>query len=173
MRIIKRRYFSKKLNDWVSKEYRYGDINNPLAGKRGKVIVNAKGKINKKNFDKFMEEVKDEIKVNFKKGVYGDRELDEVIRANVQDIKDYVNTRAQDKSRLTTSGIRGAKFANTRAANYLLNMGLDLDEAAKEYGVTVDELINDDNWVGNQFKNPSTGVLEAPLIFKYMNSSVI
>lgn len=134
VKIIKRRYFSKKLGIFVEKEYKYSGTS-----RKGLTIVYKGGKINKKNY----EAVKEAIRNNPN---YSEQQK----RTALADFESLIKERHQNKKRLTTTGLEGRRQKND-IDRLLANAGYTSKEAAQELGISEKEILNPKNWMNGQF----------------------
>lgn len=142
-RIVRRRWFSKKKNTWIEKEYVY----NYKKSTRGRILVDKNGRIIKNNIQK----LKDQIKAKYDKSVsdYLTSELDRIVeeKSNIRNHKE-----------LRTTGFWG-RLEDNDVTRMFSNMGQDLDDIADIYGFDPNDILNEDNWdfKNNTFTDPVTG----------------
>lgn len=135
------RTYKTKSGKLVTKTYTYGGDKYKYKHKstKGKVLVNSRGVINKKNIEKLKEEIMNDPNLtNAEK------------RAALKDIDVYVFTRHQNKQKLTTTGFAGIE-ANDDITRMFANAGYTVEDAADLIGVDPDELLDEDNWVDGDF----------------------
>lgn len=148
MRKVKRRWFSKKRNTWIEKEYVY----NHGKSTKGKILVNKQGKVNQKNVENYQQQIKNNA------------DLDEADKRQLLDIlNEMINQRTTQKRELTTSGFSSLEITDpiTRMFN---NAGYSVEEVANEYGFDIDELLDEENWNGSVYKG------EWEFVFTYTGS---
>ena len=140
MRTIKRTYYSKKLGRNVTKVYTYDSSKYKYKHKstRGKVLVSAKGKVNKKNVEEFKQQIDNSnYDINTKRTLKNDLDV-------------YIYQRSRSKRKLTTNGFLGIESDD--AINRLLsNLGVDADTLAEQIGVTEEDIYNEENWQNDLF----------------------
>lgn len=147
-KVVKRTWFSKKLNKYVTKSYTY-DVNRYIKRRSGKslLLVGKNGRV-----------YKDRIN-NFK------QQFDESDRAIIDAQIDYYQSHGIKISERTLM----SKLTENRYAKMFINAGYTLEEAAKELDVQEAELFDEKNWENNKFKNPRTGK-EMSFTFNYYGS---
>ena len=118
----------------VTREYTY----NVGKSRRGKVLVNARGVINKKNVDAFKQEIRDSSISTAEK------------RTLLADLDANIRQRKGEKKKLTTTGFAGLQ-QEERIDRLFANAGYSVAEAAEEFGFSEEELLNPDNWRGDTF----------------------
>jgi hypothetical protein len=116
----------------VTKEYTYGRGKS----RRGKVLVNAKGIVNKKNLADF--------KLEIQNSTIGAAEK----RTLLADLDARIRERKRNKKKLTTTGFAGLQ-QEQNIERMFANAGYSISEAATEFELTEAELLNPDNWEGN------------------------
>lgn len=111
------------------------------AGKsrRGKTLVSKSGKINKKNLDQFRNEIDASTE-------YNDAEK----RALKADLNIIIKQRVKSGKKLTTTGFLG-ELSNDAITRMLVNAGYSPEEAARDLGVDVSELLDTKNWNNDIF----------------------
>lgn len=130
---IKRTYFSKKLNRYVTKEYTYSSI-----GKGGTVVYKS-GKIN----------------YNLLKKQYPDTKSYET----ALDIVDLYRSKSITK-RLTLKSLQ-TRLLENNIEKLLANFSLTPEEAATQLSILAEEeidvsyVLDGNNWVGDEFISPS------------------
>lgn len=126
---------------WVSKEYTYE------YGKstKGKVLVNKKGQINKKNFEAYKQRLIDEAR---EKGASPAK-----VRTLQSELEDYVKDRSIHKQRLTTTGFEGhmeyynnMSTGENKIKSYFANFGTDVETEAEILGINPIDILNEANW---------------------------
>lgn len=142
-RIIKRRWFSKKKQAWVEKEYVY----NYKKSTRGRILVDKNGKINQKNINKLKQQIETQYDTTVSN--YLKDELDRIVeeKHNIRNHKE-----------LRTTGFWG-RLEDNSVTRMFSNMGQSLDDVADMYGLDPNDLLNEDNWnfSDNTFTDPVTG----------------
>ena len=133
-RKIKRTYYSKKLGKMVTKEYTYEH-----KSRKGKTLVDKNGRINKKNVDKVRQDI------NSREDLTAAEK-----RALNINLDALVDQRKQDKKKLTTNGFYGTMTDND-INRLFVNAGYSIEEVSQMYGIDEDELLNEENWNGDQF----------------------
>lgn len=107
--------------------------------RRGLTLVGKNGKVNKKNLEKF----KDEIKANTSLTTAEKQGL-------IADVNIISKQRAKEGRRLTTTGFFG-ELENSRITRMLANAGYSAEEAAQELGVSETDILNTKNWKNDTF----------------------
>ena len=144
-RVVKRRWFSKKQNTWIEKTYVYEDGRST----KGKILVNKQGKINEKNVEKY------------KETIINNANLSEEAKRQLMDVLNQtINLRKDHIKELTTSGFRSLRI-NDPITRMFSNAGYSVEEVAEEYGLNVDDLLDQKNWNGSIYKG------EWEFIFNY------
>ena len=141
-RIVRRRWFSKKKQTWVEKEYVY----DYKKSRRGRILVDKYGRINKKNVGN----LKKQLAIEFTNPVELNYMLNEVDNI-IDDVKEH-------KRELRTTGFYG-RLTDNGITRMFTNMGTSVDEVASEYNLDVNDLLEKNNWdfTGNTFTDPVTG----------------
>lgn len=134
-RVVKRRWFSKKQNTWTEKTYVYEHGKST----KGKILVNKQGKINEKNVEKYKETINNNANISEE----AKRELLEMLDQTIDHRKDHIKE-------LTTSGFRSLHI-NDPITRMFSNAGYSVEEVAEEYGLNVDDLLDEKNWNGSIF----------------------
>lgn len=108
--------------------------------RRGLTLVGKNGKINKKNLEKFKNEIKadNSLTTAEKQGI-------------IADVNIMAKQRAQEGRKLTTTGFYG-ELQNTKISRLLANAGYSVEEAANELGITETDILNTSNWSGDIFR---------------------
>jgi hypothetical protein len=108
--------------------------------RRGLTLVGKNGKINKKNIEKFKNEVRADSSLTAaeKQGI-------------ISDINIMTKQRAKEGRKLTTTGFYG-EMQGSRVERLLANAGYSLEEAAEELNITEADLLDANNWSGDIFK---------------------
>ena len=123
----------------VTKEYTY----DKGKSRRGKVLVNARGVINKKNVEDFRQEIQDsDIGVAEKRTLLAD--LDARLRE-----------RKRNKKKLTTTGFMGLQ-QEEKVERLFANAGYSISEAAEAFGLNEEQLRNPANWSGDIYTQGAT-----------------
>lgn len=148
MRKVKRRWFSKKKQTWVEKEYVYEHGKST----KGMILVNKQGKINQKNVDKYLNSINNNKEVDEE----AKRELIDLLEQKIQERKD-------ENKELTTSGFRSLSISDP-ITRMFSNAGYSVEEVANEYGFDIDELLDENNWHGSVYKG------EWEFVFTYTGS---
>lgn len=133
-RKIKRTYFSKKLGQMVTKEYTYEHTS-----KKGKVLVDKRGRIIKKNLEKVKQDINSREDLN-----------ESEKRALTVNLDALVDQRKQDKRKLTTNGFYGT-MSDSKVGRMLSNAGYSVEEVSKMYNIDEEALLNEENWNGETF----------------------
>lgn len=137
--VVIRRYYSKRAKMWVTKEYSY------KYGKstRGKILVNAKGQINKKNYQAY----RDAIDRN-------DKLTDAEKKTLKNTLEDYVEERARNRQKLSTTGFEGhiEYGAARKIEGYFTNFGTSAEIEAEINNLDVEDVLNPNNWINGQLQ---------------------
>ena len=128
-RTVRRTYWSKKLQAFVTKEYHYAHKST-----RGKTLVDKRGRILKKNVGKFEEA----IRANQD---YSDVEK----RSLIADLRAIVAQRHRTGDKLTTTGFIGRQQSN-KVARFLANAGYSPEELAEELDIDEEDILDPENW---------------------------
>ena len=141
MKKVTRKYYSKRLGKTITKTYSYNNYKYTHKSTRGKVLVNAKGQVNKKNVDELKQIIKD-----------SDEYTAAEKRAALADVDAYVNARHKSKKKLTTTGLAGLRVSDDESfyeyeggwkyAKMFANAGYTPEEAAAQIGVEAEYLLN-------------------------------
>ena len=107
---------------------------------RGLTLVGKNGRIDKKNIQKF----KDIIDASTG---YSDAEK----RYLKADLDSLVKQKHKAGDKLTTTGFLGHREKN-QIAKMFANAGYSTADVAAEYGMSEADLLDPDNWTGNQFQ---------------------
>lgn len=119
--------------------------------RRGKVLVSAKGVVNKKNVDNYKEEILNSSISNAEK------------RTLLSDLDARIRERKRNKKKLTTTGFVGLQQEG-KIERLLANAGYSTEELAAEFELSEKELLNPDNWEGNIF---TAGAAQYEFKFSY------
>lgn len=121
----------------VSRTYSY----DKGKSRRGRVLVNAKGKVNYKN----VKEYKDKIQAS-------DSLNEAEKRTLIADLEARIKERKRNKKKLTTTGFAGAQHdAEDRISRLFANAGYSVSEAAEEYDLDESKLLDTRNWSGDTY----------------------
>lgn len=134
---IKRTYYSKKLDKYVTKIYNYSGKSRrglTLVGKNGKITANSK-----KNVEAFEKWIKNNP-------TYNDAEK----RTLINDLRARVLVYHQNHMKLTSSGFMGAQQDDS-ITRLLTNLGYTSQELADEYDLPESAILNAENWQGDTF----------------------
>ena len=105
--------------------------------RRGLTLVGKNGKVNKKNIEKFKNEINADSSLTAAEK-----------RGLIADLNIIAKQRAKDKSKLTTTGFYG-ELASTKISTLLANAGYSVEEAADELGITETDILDAKNWSGD------------------------
>lgn len=132
MKPIKRTW-TRKDGTVVVKYYERGK------SRRGLTLVGKGGKINKKNLQKFKDEINKDTSLTTaeKQGFIADAEI-------------MAKQRAKEGRKLTTTGFYG-ELQSSKISRLLANAGYSSEEAALELGVNEADILNAANWSGDVF----------------------
>lgn len=125
-KVVKRTYYSKKTNDWVTKTYTY-DYGQKRGGK-SKVLVGKNGKVYKDRIEALLKDIQDP--------------------ATKADAKAQINQAIRSKERLTERSL-ASKVAYDSYEKMLINAGYTIESFESETGIKFSEFSNDKNWKGN------------------------
>jgi hypothetical protein len=105
--------------------------------RRGLTLVGKNGRLNKKNVEKFKNEINadNSLTAAEKRGL-------------IADLNIITKQRVKDKSKLTTTGFYG-ELASTKISTLLANAGYSIEEAAEELGITEADILESKNWRGD------------------------
>lgn len=129
---VTRTYNTKK--GVVTKTYTY-DIGHKST--RGKTLVGKNGKLNKKNYDNYANEIANSTELTSAEK-----------RAIMADLNAVIKQRKKDGKKLTTSGFEGHR-ASSELERMFSNLGYSAEELADVTGISVSDLTNKDNWSGD------------------------
>jgi hypothetical protein len=117
--------------------------------RRGLTLVGKNGKVNKKNVDKFKDEIRADSSLTTAEK-YG----------LIKDVDILVKTRAVNGKKLTTSGFYGKQIGATKdpqlnkiknIERLLANAGYSAEEAAEELDIDESDILDASNWMGDIF----------------------
>lgn len=115
--------------------------------RRGLTLVGKGGKINKKNIEKF----KDQIKA--------DKSLTTAEKQGfIADLNIITKQRVNEGKKLTTTGFYG-ELESSKITRLLANAGYSAEEAAMELGVSESDILNTSNWSGDVFSSGGAAYL--------------
>lgn len=137
MKRVKRTYYSKKKDEWITKVYNYTGKSRrglTLVGKDGRITPNSK-----KNVEKFIESIKNNISYN---------EAEK--RTLINDLKSKILSYSENGKKLTTTGFMGMQ-EDSKVSRYLVNLGYTSSELSDLYEIPEDAILNEDNWSGDTF----------------------
>lgn len=137
MKRVKRTYYSKKKDEWITKVYNYTGKSRrglTLVGKDGRITPNSK-----KNVEKFIESIKNNISYN---------EAEK--RTLINDLKAKILSYSENGKKLTTTGFMGMQ-EDSKVSRYLVNLGYTSSELSDLYEIPEDAILNEDNWSGDTF----------------------
>lgn len=107
---------------------------------RGLTLVGKNGRINKKNIQKFKDLIDNNPSYTPAEKRYLKADLDALVAQKHKSGK-----------KLTTTGFLG-HLESDKVSKMFTNAGYSAAEVAADYGIPEAELLNPNNWVGNQFK---------------------
>lgn len=128
------RTWTRKDGTTVTKTYIYGKGKS----RRGKTLVDTRGRINYKNVKAFKEEINKSSASPAEK------------RTLIADLDSRVRERHRNKKKLTTTGFAGLQ-QQEKVERLFANAGYSPSEAAAEYGLTETELLDPSNWSGDVY----------------------
>ena len=137
MKQVKRTYYSKRKGEWITKMYNYSGKSRrglTLVGKNGRITPNSK-----KNVEKFIESIKNNISYN---------EAEK--RTLINDLKAKILSYSENGKKLTTTGFMGMQ-EDSKVSRYLVNLGYTSSELSDLYDIPEDAILNEDNWSGDTF----------------------
>lgn len=107
--------------------------------RRGLTLVGKNGKINKKNVEKFKDQIKADTSLTTaeKQGF-------------IADLNIMTKQRMSEGRKLTTTGFYG-ELQSSKITRLLANAGYSSEEAAMELGVNEIDILNTSNWSGDVF----------------------
>lgn len=123
--------------------------------RRGLTLVGKNGKINKKNIEKFKDEINNDSSLNASEK-----------RTLIADLNIVAKQRAKSGRKLTTTGFYG-EMQSSKVSRVLANAGYSVEEAAAELGVTETDILNSGNWSGDVL---TIGATSWTLKFTYTGS---
>lgn len=132
VKVVKRRYYSKKQAKWVTKEYTYKASQ---LRSRKTYIINSKGKVNQSALKRLVD-----------RGVGTKFEIETNIQSQL----------AQGKVSISEERLE-ASITHNRIEGMFANAGMSVDTAAKEINTSVDALYDKSNWNDGVFTDPKTG----------------
>lgn len=107
--------------------------------RRGLTLVGKNGKINKKNVQKFKDQIKADTSLTTaeKQGF-------------IADLNIMTKQRMAEGRKLTTTGFYG-ELQSSKVTRLLANAGYSSEEAAMELGISETDILNTSNWNGDVF----------------------
>ena len=129
-RTVVRKYFSKRKNEWVTKTYEY----NVHKAKRSDLIVGRTGKIYKDRLNALRSTLNTDDQY----------ELDLLILHQQAKAE-----RGQD-SRISERTLR-SMLSESKIEKAIINTGYSVEELADELGISVADLLDENNWDGSTF----------------------
>ena len=107
--------------------------------RRGLTLVGKNGKINKKNVEKFKDEIRNDNSLTTaeKQGF-------------IADLNIMTKQRMAEGRKLTTTGFYG-ELSSSKINRLLANAGYSVEEAAMELGINEGDILNAGNWSGDVF----------------------
>ena len=114
---------------WITRTYQYSH-----KSKRGLTLVDKRGRILRKNVERFKESI-------INNGNYNEAEK----RMLLADLNATIKQRHYDERKLTTSGFIG-KQQSDATTRFLANAGYSVEEFAEEIGVDIDDILDTNNW---------------------------
>ena len=107
--------------------------------RRGLTLVGKNGKINKKNVEKFKDEIRNDNSLTTaeKQGF-------------IADLNIMTKQRMAEGRKLTTTGFYG-ELSSSKINRLLANAGYSVEEAAMELGLNEGDILNAGNWSGDVF----------------------
>lgn len=148
-KVVKRTYYSKKLDKYVTKTYTYSS--NAYKYKRGarkteRLFTVSKGKYN----------LKVQAWNNFVNKTLSDESLSQAEYITLKNQLEMVKRRileGNDNYKMPSGRLRKidetsilARLAQDKISRYLINMGWSVEEIAKDFNVSEDELLDPSNW---------------------------
>ena len=137
MKRVKRTYYSKRKDEWITKEYNYTGKSRrglTLVGKGGRITSNSK-----KNVEKFIKSIKENPQYN---------EAEK--RTLINDVRTQVLAYSSEGKKLTTTGFMGLQ-EEQKIPRMLVNLGYTSSELSAWYDIPEEEILNNDNWSGDTF----------------------
>lgn len=137
MKRVKRTYYSKRKDEWITKVYNYSG-----KSRRGLTLVGKGGRITKnsqKNVEKFIEDIKNNTNYN---------EAEK--RTLINDLKATILSYKSNGMKLTTTGFMGRQEEN-KVTRMFVNMGYSTSEISDFYDIPEEELLDNNNWDGDSF----------------------
>jgi hypothetical protein len=128
VRKVKRTWFSKKQNKYITKEYEY-----KYKQKRGgktKVLVGKNGKVYKDRIDDVLNDIKDP--------------------ATKADARARIKQAIRDGERLTERSL-ASKIATDKYEKMLINAGYSIESFEEETGISFKDFSDKSNWTGDVF----------------------
>lgn len=114
-------------------------------GSRGKVILDAAGNVRKSGYNEAVE------------AIYARDDLSDIEKDMMKYYLDYyVKEGKKSGKAMRTTGFFG-RMASNKVERMFANAGTDAESEAERLGVSVDALLDGDNWEGDVFTDPETG----------------
>lgn len=151
---VKRTYFSKKQNKYITKTYEYAEATNrryQQTYKRKQAAKKTGAELPK------IPRAKNIITSTGRLTKYGKEFLTKLPteqRAKYQDVIEYYQ--ATGKGTLTELRLI-AKVEQNKVANFISNTGFTAEQVAAELKVSVEDLLDPANWKGNIYTDPVSG----------------
>ena len=133
-RKIKRTWYNKKSGQYITKEYTYEHTS-----RKGKVLVDKRGRVIKKNLEQIKQDINSREDLNQSEK-----------RALNINLDALVDQRKQDKRKLTTNGFYGT-MSDSKVGRMLSNAGYSVEEVSQMYNIDEEALLDEDNWNGETF----------------------
>lgn len=125
---VKRTWFSKKQNKYITKEYEY--TYKQRRGGKSKVLVGKNGKVYKDRINDILNDIQDP--------------------ATKADARARIKQAIRDKERLTERSL-ASKIATDKYEKMLINAGYSIESFEEETGINFKDFSNKSNWNGDTF----------------------
>lgn len=142
MKKVPRTWYNKKTGEIVTRIYTYptkGSKAIVSESRKGAILTNKKGQINKRNIEVLKEAINNNKNFN---------EADK--RAAITRLESLLKQRQLDKRELTISGFLSTQEKD-KINRFFINAGYTAEEIADDLGISEDDLTDNTNWNGNIF----------------------
>lgn len=167
-KVVKRTYYSKKLDKYITKTYTYSS--NAYKYKRGErkterlfTVSKGKYKLKEEAWNNFMNKTLNDESLSEAEYITLKNNL-ELVKRRILEGKDTYKTSSGKLRKIDESSVL-ARIAQDKISRFLINMGYSSEEVAKELEVSEEELLDADNWYKNKFVSKKGNVWEFK--FKY------
>lgn len=121
-------------SSYKTKNYRPSKRGLTLVGKNGRITANSKA-----NVEKYKQYINERTDLSSSDKI-----------SLIADVDAYVQSAHLHKKKLTTNGLE-ARYAEDKIERLITNAGYSVDEFAEEAGVSVEEVMKEENWQNGLF----------------------